>query len=73
MLGDQTTDAYLVLGYGMIYNHSYNPNIQWKIIDYNKRIIKFFAVRDISANEELCHNYGSMYWKSRPKKESTMI
>lgn len=73
LLGDQTDDAYLVLGYGMIYNHSYDPNIQWEIIDFNRRIIKFVAIKDIYANEELRHNYGSVYWKARTKINSTII
>lgn len=66
-------DSYLVLGFGMIYNHSYDPNIKWEIIDYNHRIIRFFAIKDINVDEQLCFNYGEKYWKNRPKKELSII
>ena len=55
----------LPLGFGSIYNHNDNPNITWKIIDDNRKIIRFFAISDININEELCHNYGPKYWKNK--------
>jgi SET domain-containing protein len=73
LFNDHTNDAYLVLGFGMIYNHSDEPNIKWEIIDYNRRIIQFIAIKDILSGEQLCHNYGRKYWESRPKKELTII
>jgi len=57
---------FLPLGFGMIYNHSNTPNIKWKIIDENKRIINFFAIDDIDVDCELCHNYGPLYLKHKP-------
>lgn len=57
---------FLPLGFGMIYNHSNTPNIKWKIIDENKRIIHFFAITDINIDDELCHNYGKLYLKNKP-------
>lgn len=73
LTGKDSEDAYMVLGYGMIYNHSYNPNIAWEIIDFNRHLIRFFAIRDISAEEELRHDYGNMYWKTRPKINKTLV
>lgn len=55
----------LPLGFGCIYNHKYEPNIGWKIIDYDRKIIRFSALRDIGPNTELCHNYGPNYWKNK--------
>mgnify|MGYP000845985651 FL=1 len=55
----------LPLGFGSIYNHNNNPNIAWKIIDDNRKIIRFYAITDININEELCHNYGPNYWKNK--------
>lgn len=52
----------LPFGFGSVYNHSYEPNIEWKITE-NKRFIKFYALRDINENEELTHNYGEHYWE----------
>ena len=57
---------FLPLGFGMIYNHSNTPNIKWKIIDDNKRIIQFYSISDININDELCHNYGKLYLKYKP-------
>ena len=73
LTGNDTDDAYLVLGYGMIYNHSYHPNIAWEVTDFNLNLIRFFSIRDIVEGEELCHNYGNMYWKSRPKISRTLV
>lgn len=55
----------LPLGFGCIYNHSDSANIGWKVIDENKKIIRFYAINDIEINDELCHNYGSNYCKKR--------
>lgn len=55
----------LPLGFGCIYNHNDNPNIAWKVIDENNRIIRFFALDDIKMDDELCHNYGPNYWKNK--------
>lgn len=58
---------YLPFGFGSIYNHSNKPNIEWKIINYEKKLMNFYTLCDIKINDELCHNYGEYYWKSREK------
>jgi len=45
-----------VLGYGMVYNHSYEPNCM-TAIDYDRELLLFYALRDIEPGEELTHNY----------------
>lgn len=65
---DSTAEQYLPFGFGSIYNHSYEPNIHWKITWPEKGIIEFFSLRNIKKGEELTHNYGPTYWKSRTKK-----
>jgi SET domain-containing protein len=47
-----------VLGYGMIYNHSLNPNIEWDI-DYNDFVFKYKTNQKISKGQELFINYGN--------------
>jgi len=64
-----STDVYHLLGYGAIYNHSDNSNIGYRLIDKERRIVEFFALRDIDVEEELRHNYGKGYWESRKKKQ----
>ncbi len=48
----------VVLGYGMIYNHSSNPNIEWEI-DYNDFIFKYKTNQKLSKGQELFINYGN--------------
>ena len=54
----------LVLGYGSLYRHSDEPNVDYA---YNKRQrhMFFIANRPIKAHEELTINYGSEYWEER--------
>lgn len=54
----------LVLGYGSLYGHSDEPNVDYA---YNKRQrhMFFIANRPIQAHEELTINYGKDYWEER--------
>ena len=54
----------LVLGYGSLYRHSDEPNVDYA---YNKRQkhMFFIANRPIQAMEELTINYGKDYWEER--------
>ncbi len=56
----------LVLGYGMLYNHSAEPNLFHR--SAGRQLIEFVALRDIAAGEELTHNYGPEYWDDRSKR-----
>lgn len=50
----------VALGYGSLYNHSWEPNLE-----YRKRqadaLIDYVALRDIADGEELTINYSSSY------------
>lgn len=52
------------LGYGSIYNHSDDPNADYKI-NINKRIATIKASRDIKKGEEILISYGVGWFKSR--------
>ena len=45
----------LALGYGSLYNHSYNPNARYD--DAGRQIKEFRALRDIQPGEEITINY----------------
>jgi len=64
-----------LFGYGCIYNHSYNPNGEWKLLDIEKHIIGLFAIKDIEPHEQIFHNYGAYYWmhKSRIGMQKNII
>jgi hypothetical protein len=53
----------LVFGYGMLYNHSSDPNLFHRTA--GRLLIEFVALRDIAAGEELTHDYGPEYWADR--------
>ena len=61
---DAATDYLVVMGLGMMYNHSDDANSEWEI-DADNRFVRFTAVRDIEAGEEIFQNYGEEYWKTR--------
>lgn len=44
------------LGFGSIYNHSYKPNISYKVKPKDK-VIEFAALKNIKKDEELTFNY----------------
>lgn len=57
----------LVLGYGSMYNHNDNPNVQYYYNDDKKTMFLYKAIRDIKADEELCISYGNDYWIGKNK------
>lgn len=49
----------LALGYGSLFNHSNNPNIDYTFIKRNNRtLIKYIALRNIKPNKQLFIDYG---------------
>ncbi|WP_141604669.1 SET domain-containing protein [Terrilactibacillus laevilacticus] len=46
----------ILLGYGMLFNHSYEPNAHYKI-NFDHHTFDFYAYRDIKAGEEIFINY----------------
>lgn len=46
----------ILLGYGMLFNHSYQPNAIYEI-NFNNHTFDFFAYTDIKAGEEILINY----------------
>ena len=53
----------VVLGYGSLYNHSYDPNIEYDE-DVKKKVMVFTALRNIKKGEELMSNYNGD-WDSK--------
>ncbi|EEB08338.1 histone lysine methyltransferase Set7 [Schizosaccharomyces japonicus yFS275] len=51
----------LALGLGSLFNHSRNPNVCW-IKDEDAQVIRYYTIRDIQSDEELCISYGNHVW-----------
>jgi uncharacterized protein len=49
-------DRAIVLGYGMLYNHSYQPNAR-PVHRIEEREMDYIALRPIAEGEEICINY----------------
>ncbi|MOA08142.1 SET domain protein [compost metagenome] len=46
----------LLLGYGMLFNHSYKPNAAYDL-NFDNHTVDFYAFTDIKAGEEILINY----------------
>ncbi|AZU62408.1 SET domain-containing protein [Neobacillus mesonae] len=46
----------ILLGYGMLFNHSYEPNAIYEI-NFENHTFDFYAYADIKAGEEILINY----------------
>lgn len=49
----------MVLGWGMIYNHSYEPNAKY-LLDYGQRTVDFYAIKKIKPGDEIVVNYNGL-------------
>ncbi len=54
----------LALGFGSLYNHSYQPNAKYKI-NSKEQNLNFIAIRDIKKNEEITINYKGQNSKNK--------
>jgi hypothetical protein len=59
----------LVMGFGMIYNHSQENNVSYyrgfQTGKGTRDVFTFYATRHIEAGEQLCISYGENWWKTR--------
>lgn len=46
----------ILLGYGMLFNHSYEPNAIYEL-NFDQHTIDYYAYKDIKAGEEILINY----------------
>ena len=57
------TMALLLLGFGMLYNHDADANLEY--VEAGDGLIAFMALRDIEPGEELTIDYGREWWETR--------
>ena len=63
--GNERDRAAVALGYGSIYNHSFEPNARYDKLIEEKRI-DFVALKTIPKNEEITVNYNGDPVDTRP-------
>jgi uncharacterized protein len=56
-------DSLIVLGYGMLYNHSAEPNVEYDQVEPSR--ITYRAIRNVEPGEELTIDYGQEWWQTR--------
>jgi uncharacterized protein len=56
-------DVVLPLAYGVLYNHSADPNVEY--VQDEPSVITFVARRRVRAGEELTIDYGDEWWATR--------
>jgi uncharacterized protein len=56
-------DVLVVLGNGMLYNHSADPNLEY--LQDDPTTIIFRAVRKVKRGDELTIDYGDEWWDTR--------
>lgn len=54
--GENDQRCALVLGYGSLYNHDYQPNAEYEP-DYQQDLLSFYARQNIHPGEEITVNY----------------
>lgn len=54
--GEMLEQAAIALGYGSLYNHSYEPNAKF-IENYDQNTISYIAIKKIKKDEEILINY----------------
>ncbi len=54
--GEKLEAGAVALGYGSLYNHSFQPNAHFEY-DVDNRFISYYALRDIAPGEEITINY----------------
>jgi len=60
---EDESEVILLLGYGMLYNHSYEANCEY--VQDGPRTITFVTLRDVAPGEELTIDYGEEWWSTR--------
>jgi hypothetical protein len=59
-------EVLLLLGFGMLYNHSSEPNLEY--VQEEPRVITFLATRAVEPGDELTIDYGEEWWATRNRE-----
>ena len=59
-------EVLLLLGFGMLYNHSAEPNLEY--VQEEPHVITFVAIRPVEPGDELTIDYGEEWWETRNRE-----
>lgn len=62
----------LALGLGSMFNHSKRNNVGF-VIDKPNTIIRYFTIKDVEMDTELCINYGPRLWFDDSELDSGIV
>jgi hypothetical protein len=62
---------FMVLGYGMMYNHQDDPNTVWSF-NYQNLIADVISTKEIHAGEEIFVSYGNRYFTDSSREKYTI-
>ena len=66
LYGSNENARLVVMGFGMLFNHSPEPNVAYyREESRNGPELVLYALRDIRRGEELFYNYGEEWWSTR--------
>lgn len=64
--GNNKRSRLVVMGYGMLFNHSFEPNVAyWLEESQDGPVLVLYAQRAARKGEELFYNYGKEWWETR--------
>jgi SET domain-containing protein len=74
-LFNDTRDGHklLALGYGSLFNHNDNPNVDYRVDSDNLCIVYSTGHKAILKNDELCITYGGKLWFDDADHENTEL
>lgn len=58
----------LVLGFGSIYNHSFENNAHY-LFDEERNVFVYQSIKDILAGEQIFISYGNTWWETRSERQ----
>ncbi|TCD47449.1 SET domain-containing protein [Chlorobium sp. N1] len=64
--GNSEQSRLVVMGYGMLFNHSFEPNVAyWLEESQTGPVLVLYAKRAVAKGEELFYDYGKEWWETR--------
>ncbi|HCD35521.1 MAG TPA: SET domain-containing protein [Chlorobium sp.] len=68
--GNSENSRLVVMGNGMLFNHSFEPNVAYYLDETpSGKELVLYALSDVNKGEEMFYNYGEDWWATRSGKD----